>query len=168
MFSPYGSKEGYDYKAVVQSVDIEAPVDSVFRYLGNSSRVGEWSVFVDGIILLNPNIVSDGLPGCKRRPYNKTKGLWWDETITKVIPDSLRQLTVENLHRFAMTANGLATEQRYTTLGPGRTRLTFTLFFIDKPRFYEQMKMYVGAYWVKDIYRRNLENIKSRVEGRKR
>src|SRR4051812_21763816 len=136
MFSPYGSKEGYDYKAGVYSVDIYAPVDSIFCYLGNSARVGGWSVFVESITLLNPDVVKDGLPGCKRRPYNKTKGLWWDEMITKVIPDSLRQLTVENLHGLAMTALGLATEQRYTALSPRRTRLTFTLFFLDKPRLY--------------------------------
>lgn len=164
--SPYGHQRHLPYKGVAYTVEIQAPVDSVFRYLGHSERVGEWSVFVKGIRLLNGDQVADGAVGCKRQPYNEEKGVVWDETITQVALDSLRQLTTENFHGFAMTANGLATEQRYTAISPGRTRLTFTLFFLNgRPSFYEECKMYVAAFRVKNIYRRNLENIRRNLEA---
>ena len=129
-FSPYRKDENYQYKLVKHTVFINGPVDSVFRFLGNSAYASKWSVFVDHIIPLNTDSFPDGLPGCRRRCYKDSAeaGIKWDELITVVKRDTLRQITIYNAIGFLMMADGLATEQRYEVIDVNKCRLTFTYF----------------------------------------
>lgn len=168
LFSPFGHHPGFPYKLVRTTVDIDAPPDEVFRYLGNSAHAHDWSVFVDHITPLNANEVKDGTPGARRRCFrtSEEKGIQWDELITEVVPNQKRQLTMYNLHGFPMQAEDLATEQRYEPLDGGkRTRLTFTLFFYhNQPSLIDQAKTYFAAYTVHSIFSQNMHNIKRIVE----
>lgn len=55
----YGKKGGFDYKLISHTVEINAPADSVFKFLGNSANAHRWSVFVDHISPLNSDVVKD-------------------------------------------------------------------------------------------------------------
>jgi uncharacterized protein YndB with AHSA1/START domain len=162
-FSPYGSYKGHDYKLVKTSIVIDAPVDQVFTYLGNSDNASEWSVFVDHITTLNSDKVPDGQKGSVRRCFENAneKGKSWDEKTTIVEPNKRRQLSCYNYKGFGMTAGPLLTEQLYEDTKDGKCVLSFTLFFPEgKDTFFNRMKMYYGAYEVADVFEKNLRNIK--------
>ena len=170
ILSPYRSYEGYPYRLIKHTVEINAPVKTVFDFLGNSKNASRWSVFVHHIITLNADEVADGKPGSRRRCFCNAdeKGTQWDELITEVIPNHKRQLTIYNLKEFPMTAKNLATEQLYEAVGENRCRLTFTVFFKDaEPTLMEKIKLYIGSYKIKSIFKQNMENIKTIVEKEK-
>src|ERR1700752_3362634 len=75
--SPFGQQKGFNYKLILHSIDINAPVDSVYSFLGKSSNARKWSVFVNHISTLNEDKVSDGKVGCMRRCFQNEneKGL---------------------------------------------------------------------------------------------
>jgi uncharacterized protein YndB with AHSA1/START domain len=165
--SPYGVSENFPYKIVAHTVTIKAPAQKVFSYLGNSANAANWSVFVDHIIPLNTHQVPDGVPGSRRRCLKNSngQGLQWDELITIVEPAKRRQLTIYNMIDFPMQADGLATEQLYRQVSPAETELTFTLFYKEHGEsLLNQLKLYYAAYKVKDIYRDNMNNIKTALE----
>lgn len=167
-FSPYGKKDGFAYPLVYHETIIGAPSDSVFAFLGRSSNARFWSSYVDHITPLNTGNITDGTRGAERRCFkNKNEeGIIWDERITVVEKNSRRQLTIFNMQGFPLIAEGLATEQTYTNTKDGKTRLAFTLFFLGKePSWIEKLKTYYAAYFVKNIYERNLENIKTIIES---
>lgn len=167
-FSPYEKADGFKYKVIQTSIEINAPADSVFSYLGKSSNASKWSVFVADIQPLNADRFPDGSVGCRRRCYSsEDKTMQWDELITEVVRNKKRQLVIYNLKNFPLTANGLATEQRYESMGKNKCRLTFTVFYKNaKPTFFETVKTYFAAYKIKDIFNRNLHNIKRINEGK--
>ena len=165
--SPYSSQEGFSYKLVKHTVEIDAPIENVFQFLGNSRNASRWSVFVNHITTLNPDSFPDGAVGCRRRCFcmANESGTQWDELVTENTANTKRQLICYNLQDFRMSAEHLATEQLYETLGTHKCKLTFTLFFKDvRPTLWESMKMYIAAYQVKDVYERNMSNIKRIVE----
>jgi hypothetical protein len=167
LFSPYGNHPGFDYKLVLHSVEINAPPDSVFRFLGNSANASKWSVFVHHISPLNPDSFPDGTPGSRRRCYCQAdeKGTRWDEVLTEVVPGKKRQILCYNLVDFTMTANDLATEQLYEPLGGNKCKLTFTVFYRhNQPTLWESIKTYLSAYKMKSIFEDNMNNIKRIVE----
>lgn len=167
IFSPYRTKGGFRYKLISHTITIEAPVDSVFKFLGNSGNASRWSVYVDHIVPLNGNQFKDGVSGSRRRCYcNPDKsGTRWDELITEVAPNLKRQLLIYNMQDFPMTATGLATEQLYQSLPNKQTLLTFTVFFKDgDPSLLDAFKTYLAAYKIKDIFTKNMANIKRIVE----
>lgn len=166
-FSPYGSHEGFSYKLIKESVVVDVPVDSAFRFLGNSDNAKRWSVYVDHITTLNGIRTPDGTPGSIRRCFchKNEQGQRWDELITLVEPNKRRQLTTFNLIDFPMKANGLASEQRYRKISENRCEITFTLFFANhNPGFYDEFKTYFGAYKARSIFEQNLKNIKRILE----
>lgn len=168
IWSPYGKSEGFAYKLVKHKVHIVAGPDSVFRFLGNSDNARKWSVFVHHITPLNADSLQDGLPGSRRRCFCKADetGTLWDETILEVIPAKKRQLSCYALKDFPMTVDGIATEQLYEGLLDGTCNLTFTFFIKDRqPSAFESLKLYIGAFRLHGIFRRNLENIKAICEG---
>lgn len=168
IFSPYRSHKGFSYKLIKHSVEINAPVDSVFRFLGNSANAARWSVFVHHIVTLNANEYPDGAVGSRRRCYcyADEKGRQWDELITENIPNQKRQLEIYNLQDFPMTADGLATEQLYEQTAAGKCRLSFTVFFKNhQPSLAEKIKMYIGSYRITSIFKKNMQNIKTIIEG---
>lgn len=165
--SPFGNHKNFNYKLVIHSVEINAPVDSVYSFLGKSSNASKWSVFVNHINPLNSDKVPDGMVGCQRRCFQNAdeKGLQWDEEITIAELNKRRQLTIFNLKDFAMKADGLATEQIYEAISSGKTRLSFTLFYLNNnPSFIDLIKTYFSAFEVKSIYERNMANIKQIIE----
>lgn len=89
------------------SVEINAPAEKVYNYLGNSAHAGEWSVFVDHITPLNTDSVADGSAGSRRRCFTTAAetGATWDETITQNIPNKKREIIIYNMINFPMVAN---------------------------------------------------------------
>src|SRR6187455_1770069 len=77
--SPYGRSEGFEYRLVKYTVNINTSSDSVFRFLGNSNNARRWSVFVHHISTLNADSLPDGRPGSRRRCYCKEDetGMTW-------------------------------------------------------------------------------------------
>ncbi|MDB5105532.1 MAG: hypothetical protein JWP91_3221 [Fibrobacteres bacterium] len=162
-FSPYKRQPGFGYRVMLHTVDIAAPADAVFRFLGNSGNAGKWSVFVDHITPLNADSIRDGLPGSRRRCFCKRDetGRRWDETITEVVPGRKRRLALYDFVGFTAASDSLATEQIYESTEGGGCRLTFTVFFTKaEPAWTETLEMYLAAYTIKSIFARNMANIK--------
>jgi uncharacterized protein YndB with AHSA1/START domain len=166
-FSPYHSYDGFSYKLVKQTIEINAPREAVFKFLGNSKNASRWSVFVHHINPLNSDSFADGKPGGRRRCFCNADetGRRWDELITEVVPGTKRQLVTYNFKDFPMTAEHLATEQLYESISENKCRLTFTVFFKDSaPGLFETFKTNIAAYTIKSIFEKNMANIKRLVE----
>jgi len=167
MFSPYGAKENFNYKLVLNTIEINAPVDSIFNFLGNSANAARWSVYVDHITTLNNDSVPDGTPGSRRRCFQNAdeQGIKWDELITLRETNKKRQIIIYNDYGFPLMASHLATEQLYENIGENKTKLSFTLFFLNyEPSMLEQLKTYIAGFKVKSVYEKNMLNIKRIIE----
>ncbi len=151
--SPYGRKSGHSYRLVSHSLEIDATPKTVFNYLGESAHASEWSVYVHHITPLNADSISDGLVGSRRRCFRRADeaGTRWDELITEVVPYQKRQLTLNHLIGFPMSADNLATEQIYMPLSTERCQLTFTVFFFQESSLIDELKMYLAAYVIKNL-----------------
>jgi len=169
-FSPYRNYPGFDGKVVKYTVEINASVDSVYQFLGDSRNASKWSVFVDHITPINADSFADGKQGSRRRCFCKADetGTQWDELITIDEPGIRRQLTIYNLKGFPMTANNLATEQIYEGINYTGCKLTFIVFFKDvKPNWIDAFKLHLAAYKITPIFKGNMNNIKAIMEGRR-
>lgn len=167
IMSPYGKQEGFDHKLVKTTIDIDRPVEAVYKYLGNSANASKWSVYVDHISPMNADSFPDGAVGSRRRVFCNAdeQGRRWDELISENILHSKRELELYNYHDFPMTADHLATSQLYERTSDSTTRLTFTVFFKEyEPSLIETYKMYLGAFWIQNIFEKNMKNIKMYVE----
>lgn len=165
--SPYGADKHFSYKVITQTVDIHAPAEKTFTFLGNSNNASHWSSFVDHITAINVDSFADGNVGSRRRCFqNKNeKGMQWDELITKVEINKERELNIYNLQHFAMIADNLSTQQLYENIGSNSCRLTFTLFFKKaNPSIWDAIKLYIAAYKINPIFKKNLNNIKQIIE----
>ena len=168
--SPFKTHEGFDYPLIKQTIIIDAPIEKVFGYLGNSDNASNWSVFVDHISTINGREVLDGKVGSERRCFvrKNKQGMQWDELTTEVIQNKKRQLTIYNLENFPITAQNLATEQIYQLTNDNKCALSFTLFYKDvEPTWGEYFKTTFAAYLIKSIFRKNMENIKEIIETSK-
>jgi len=157
LFSPYGNQDKFPYKLIKQTIEIDAPVDTVFNYLGNSDNASDWSVYVDHISPLNAESYPDGVVGSTRRCFCEADetGTQWDELITEVIPNKKRQLTIYNLKGFPIDLENLATEQIYEKISDTKCSVTFTVFFKDvEPTLFDQFKIYLSGYRIKSILSR--------------
>ena len=167
LFSPYGDKHAYNQKAIVVDTEINASASEVFRYLGDSTNASKWSTFVSSIETLNDCQVADGERGSKRRCFGKEQGIRWDEEILLIEPNKKRLLNVYNTKGFSMMADHLLTEQIYEPISKNKTRLKLSLFYKEgKRNIFSELKMYLGAYVVADIFEANLANIKKFNEQR--
>lgn len=167
IFNPYGHSEYYPGKrSIVNVIEINAPVEKVFSYLGNSANASIWSVYVDHITPLNPDEIPDGQVGSKRRCFQNPdeKGLQWDETILINEKNKRRRISIYNLVDFPMEAKGLATEQLYEVIDNNRTKLIFSVFYLEEPDAITSFKTFVGSWYINYIFKRNLVNIKTEVE----
>ena len=168
IFSPFFKHEGFEGKQILHTVTINAPVDTVFNYLGNSDNAQNWSVYVDHITTTNAEKIPDGEVGSERRCFVETDetGIIWDERTTEVVPNIKRQLVIYNLQGLPMIADNLATEQLYTKINEKQTKLSFTLFYKNnRPTYWETFKTYLAAYRIKAIFKQNMDNIKAIIEG---
>jgi Polyketide cyclase / dehydrase and lipid transport len=166
LFSPFQKYPDYAFRSIRHSVVIEAPVDSVYAYLSNSANAAHWSVFVDHITPLNPEVVPDGVVGSLRRCFQRAdeQGLRWDEEIIIQEPLKRRRLSIFNLVDFPLEAEHLATDQVYEPLAATRTKVTFTVFFLKKPGIWTMAKTFVAAWKIRDIFQQNMNNIKDNLE----
>lgn len=168
--STFNTQTDPQQQMISESIHISAPLADVFRYLGNSDHAKDWSVYVDHISVLNPDVVSDGLPGSIRRCYvnSDETGIQWDEEILRVLPDSLRTLSVYNLKGFNLTAEGLVTDQTYQQLSDGSTMLSFRLHYGEHaPTLFELIKTHLASSKISRIFKQNLQNIKILMEEQK-
>ncbi len=162
-FSPFKKQAGSKHSILTCTVEINAPVDSVFNFLGNSSNANKWSSFVNHISPLNAENFTDGSVGSQRRCFVQEDelGMRWDEEIIEKQALQNRKLSIFNLHEFPVSVDGLLTEQVYTKINDSTTKLSFSLFFDkDSPDLFSLIKMKLGCYRVKYVFDKNLENIK--------
>jgi uncharacterized protein YndB with AHSA1/START domain len=165
--SPFHRNAKFPYQVIEHTVEIDASVDEVFQFLGNSDNAKKWSVFVDHITPLNMDHIPDGVVGSIRRCFARRDetGMTWDEEITVCDPNVRRQLTVFNLSGFTMSVDSLATEQLYEEIAPHKTRLTFTVFFKgSEPSNWDLLKTHFSSFQIKEIFEQNMNNIKRIIE----
>ncbi len=167
IFSPFTKKGANDYRSVEYTVEINAPAETVFNYLGNSDNAANWSSYVDHISTLNSDFYKDGELGSIRRCFkNKNEeGILWDEEILAVTPNKNRVLSIYNMQGFASPISGLQTEQIYEAISANKTQLTFSLYFASHgASWFETLKMHLASYTIYKRFKDNLENVKQLVE----
>jgi len=147
-------------------IEINASVNAVYSYLGNSDNAQTWSVYVSSIETLNAELYRDGEQGNIRRCFVKGSqdAQFWDEEILQNDKDQLRQLSIFNFNNFPMSADNLVTEQRYFQKADGFCMLEFSLHFAVSPRFLDQLKMHFASRIIAGIFQQNLMNIKQDIE----
>lgn len=86
----------------------------------------------------------------------------WDERVEEAEENRKRILSIYNLRESSISTNStMLTEQRYTSLGTGKTRLTFTLYFDEQPPTWTDfLKMSLAGYTIESIFEKNLSAIK--------
>lgn len=156
------------WKKVSYSVIIEAPRQDVWEYVSDSSNAKDWSVYFDHISAL-PGI-EDGRPGSLRRCFRNEDetGAFWDEEVVKIIKDEYREIRTFNLNGFGrpeLRKAQFKVEQIYEKLEDDKTRLSFTSEY-SGPLDLDVLKALLPAgAEAERIFRLNLENIKSLIEG---
>jgi len=156
------------------AVEIAAPVEAVWAYVGDSGRADEWSVYFDHISPLPESPVPDGRVGALRRCFRRADetGVWWDEEVVALRPQTHREIRTYALRGFRWPLQVLAGRvtyrvgQDYEALGPERTRLTFSTELRSPdvaPARWLFGRLLAGE--VVRIFRLNLENIRAAVEA---
>lgn len=166
--SPFRHHPGDSAPRVIESVDIAASCRQVFTYLGDSSHAHGWSVFVDHITPLNPEVTPDGTKGSIRRSFRRADetGMRWDELFLDVEPDRRRLLRIYNMvDGSAPKANHLLSEQLYHPLANDGCRLAFTVSLETPPSLSDQLSLRLAAWPVARVFRRNIGNVKRLVEA---
>jgi hypothetical protein len=166
-FSPYGRHDGFSQRVLVETTNIDAPCDSVFAYLGNSSNARAWSVYVDHITPLNPGVARDGEVGSIRRSFKRADetGMQWDEVFTAVASGRLRTLRIFNVRGAPLNAaTPLASQQIFEPI-PRGCRLSFALYFEHPPSVADSLAMHFAAYEISRIFRANIANVKRLTEA---
>ncbi|MBI4345991.1 MAG: SRPBCC family protein [Elusimicrobia bacterium] len=153
------------------SVEIDAPVELVWAYVGDSRNAAEWSVYFDHITPLPGE--PDGRAGSRRRCYRRADetGIAWDERVERVEEFRLREI-----HTFAVRGfrDPLLNEaeyrvlQRFEPLPGGRTRLSFDSVLL-RPRSWNAWTTFGSAKAEAErVVGLNLANIAAAVEARYR
>lgn len=152
-------------------IEINASAEEVWKYVSNSDNAREWSVFFHHITPL-PG-ATDGQVGSTRRCFqleNET-GMRWDERVDAIELARFRRMRVLNIHGLkGQELHGQGefdSYQRYDSLGPNRTELTFAARTVH-PRRVSAVFLFVRAGLdIKRTFRQNLENIKEAIEARR-
>lgn len=150
---------------------IDAPIDEVWRYTGDSTNAAEWSVFFDHIEP-QPGI-EDGKVGALRRCFRRADktGLTWDETITKVVTYRYRQLRTYNIKNSpipGMEEFEFDVYHHLIPLGPNQTELVFASKVIKSKMTLSTLSLYIKAgREAEKVILLNLENIKRAIENRR-
>jgi hypothetical protein len=154
------------WRPIEASVVIAAPVERVWRYVGDSANAREWSVYFDHITSLPGP--ADGQVGALRRCFRRAdeSGKRWDERVTEVV--ALRRRAI---HVFALTgfrprsanAHEYDVWQVYEPLEGGGTRLTFGSAPSSTSRS-ARVQWLASRGRAKRTFARNLENIRAALE----
>lgn len=165
--SKYEKNRFMEQPAIFETVEIQAPVDQVFKYMGHSDWAGRWSVFVHHITPLNADKFPDGVKGCIRRCFVNADetGTQWDEEILNVTPNKNRTLSVYALKGFPISSEGLVTQQIYESVDSTHTKLTLILAYGEPPSMWEQLKTHIASFKTHSIFKANLANIKRNIEN---
>lgn len=152
--------------AISESVTIDAPVEEVWSYLGDSGNARQWSVFFHHIAPLDS---LDGRLGAKRRCFRNPdgSGIRWDETVIALVPHRERRIHVYALAGFALPRadrSEFETSQLYERVSPGITRLTFTAELREPRDPITRLLFRLTRGETERIFRLNLANIKAAVE----
>ena len=165
LFSPFKKSNGQ--YALENEIIINGPISEIYTYLGNSGNAAQWSAYVDHITPLNPAKVKDGKKGSIRRSFKNEdeEGIWWDEEILTDNTNTERELTIYNMHGFAIQTHNLTTKQLYTAISDTATQLTFGLYKnAEEVTFSDWFKMRFAGWVISSIFDKNLEGIKREVE----
>lgn len=165
LFSPF-KKNGEQY-ALENTILVNKPVSVVYTYLGNSNNAANWSSYVNHITPLNTDKVNDGDKGSIRRCFKNEdeEGIWWDEEILTDNTNTERELTIYNMHGFAIQTHNLTTKQLYTAISDTATQLTFGLYKnAEEVTISDWFKLRFAGWIISSIFDKNLEGIKSEVE----
>lgn len=151
-------------KDVSAEIWIDAPPNEVYTALGNDSLSSEWSVYVSHIKTL-----SDESNGAKiiRRCYRGAdeSGPYWDEETQVEIEGKQRLLKAYNFQQLNIEMLNLSmiVEQNYTA-SKGGTLLEFKTYPI-KESLLLGVILSNEAKETKEIFKKNLENIKALLEN---
>ena len=158
-------------------VVIDAPIEAVWAYVGESRYARAWSVYFHHI---TPQQTSgsapDGALGALRTCYRRADetGVQWDEAVVMAEQEDTvwtRRLRSFNLRGFSGVPGLLdgrttyAVEQQYVALGPRQTALRFRTHLEPGSDALLRLAFRFYAREVERIFRLNLENIKAAVEA---
>lgn len=150
---------------------IDAPIDEVWRYTGDSTMAAEWSVFFDHIEP-QPGI-PDGNVGALRRCFRRADktGLTWDEITTNVVPYRYRQLRTFNIKNSpipGMEQFEFDVYHHLIPIGPNQTELVFASKVIKSKMTLKTLTANIKAGRAAEkVILLNLENIKRAIENRR-
>jgi hypothetical protein len=163
------------------TVSIAAPIDSVWRYVGNSANAREWSVYFHHITPLDTSrtgvpLPPDGTIGSVRVCYRRADetGPTWDEVVTGLDSTGTerhRRIRTYRLRGFGGMQGWLArrTEYSVTQIYQERgdsTALTFRTQLLRPDNDVMRWAFAREADEVVRVFRLNLENIKAALEAR--
>jgi hypothetical protein len=157
-------------KSVSETVLIEASLNEVWDYVSDSTRANEWSVFFDHISPL-PGKFPDGEVGSFRRCFRMANesGARWDELTIQVRPKESRKIVTFNLFGFGferlLKGNYMFVRQLYRQTDKGHTELTFQTIASPENNLASKFAFHISRKQTTRIFRENLENIKSVLEG---
>lgn len=156
------------------TVIINAPIERVWEYAGDSSKASEWSIFFDHISPL-PGI-PDGQVGALRRCYRRAdgSGVTWDERVVKINRPFGRQIRTFNIVNSAHA--GLEKIEfdvfhKLKRIGPNQTELTFSSEAATSNEAMSQLSLSEIFKWfllrqdAAEIVQKNVENIKLLIEN---
>lgn len=154
-----------------ESVIIDAPIEKVWEYASNSNNAKDWSVYFDHISPL-PGI-PDGQVGSLRRCFRNAdeKGVYWDEEVMVIEPLKYREIRTYNVNGFKeakLNTFEYKVEQHYEKISDTQTKLTFQASVskgMDLSAIYYALRDFRAG---NRVFRVNLENIKSQIEGKGR
>mgnify|MGYP000754414534 CR=1 FL=1 len=159
-----------------ETMEIQAPLEDVWTYAGDSLRATEWSVYFDHISLLPGSPVPDGQVGALRRCYRRAdeSGVTWDEEVVALAPMAYREIRTYALRGFRPLMQDVVgwtqyrVAQNYEALGAERSRLTFSTDLL-RPGL-PPARWLFGAFAdeVVRTFRLNLENIAAAIEADQR
>jgi hypothetical protein len=156
-------------QGVTESVTINAPVEVVWKYVSDSTKARDWSVYFDHISPL-PGI-QDGQVGSLRRCFRNAdeSGLSWDEVTTIIQPLKMRQITTYNIKHLPwslLTFGGYVfVRQHYRKISDQQTELTFQTVSPADANWIHRKVFEFSRRDTLRIFKQNLTNIKALIEG---
>lgn len=173
------------------TVEINSPIDEVWAYNSKNEHARDWSTYFYKIVSCpisdcpwNANLKQSDI-GFTRRCFRRAdeKGIFWDETTTKVEKNEdqfYKQIRAYNFNEFMSIFNynengEFLVEQIYKKLGENKTSLTFRSGYIKRDELEKETSKFDYFMWrqifnfvtkrsVTNTFKWNLINIKAHIE----